>query len=262
MPQIALTRPVSPSINQCELTFMARQPIDVATAQRQHEAYDAQLSRLGLTVVRLPALDTLPDAVFVEDTAVVVDEIAVAAYPGARSRQPEVESTIEALGRWRRIARLPPGATLDGGDALRAGHSFLVGTARRTNRAGVDGLREALAPFGYPVTAVATRDCLHLKSACSALDSRRLLIHRPWVDTSALKGYELIDVPAHEAWAANVLVLGRDLMMPQGFPETREMLELLGFRIHAVELSELLKAESGVTCGSIIFSGDPALAVA
>jgi dimethylargininase len=262
MQQIALTRPVSQSINQCELSFMARTPIDVAAAQRQHDAYNAQLARLGLTVVQLPALDALPDAVFVEDTAVVVDEIAVAAHPGVTSRQPEVESAVAMLRRWRTIARLPSGATLDGGDVLRVGRTFLVGHGRRTNTAGIEGLRAALDPFGYSVSAVPTRDCLHLKSACSALDSHRLLVHRPWVDIEALAGYELIDVPATEPWAANVLVLGRDIVMPQGFPETRELLELLGFRIHAVDLGELLKAESGVTCSSIVFQGDPALALA
>lgn len=261
-PQIALTRQVSQSINQCELSYMARNPIDVPKARAQHEGYNAQLRRLGLTVVELPTLDALPDAVFVEDTAVVVDEIAVAAFPGAASRQPEVDSTLQTLQRWRKIARLPAGATLDGGDVLRVGRHFFVGQAKRTNLAGIRGLADALAPFGYDVTAVPTHDCLHLKTACSALDDHRLLIHRPWVDTASFKGFELIDVPAHEAWAANVLVLGRDIVMPQGFPDTREMLELLGFRIHAVDLGELLKAESGVTCSSIIFSGDPALAVA
>jgi dimethylargininase len=259
---IALTREVSASINQCELSFVPREPIDVARARRQHEGYNEQLRRLGLMVVPLPTLDHLPDAVFVEDTAVVVDEVAVAASPGAASRRPEVDSTVEALSRWRRVVRLPAGATLDGGDVVRIGRKFLVGLGARTNQAGVSGLGQQLAPFGYQVTGVPTRDCLHLKTACSALDDRRLLVHRPWIEMAGLKGYELIDVPPHEAWAANALVLGRDIVMPQGYPETRELLELLGFRIHAVDLSELLKAESGVTCSSIILKGDPAPAVA
>jgi dimethylargininase len=262
MNQIALTRAVSASINQCELSFVAREPIDVPRARRQHEGYNAQLRRLGLTVVELPTQDELPDAVFVEDTAIVLDEVAVAATPGAASRRPEVESTVAVLKRWRRVMTLPAGATLDGGDVVRIGRRLLVGLGGRTNPAGVAGLREALAPHGYTVVGVPTRDCLHLKTACSALDDHRLLVHRPWIEMSALAGYELIDVPAHEAWAANVLVLGRDIVMPQGYPDTREQLELLGFLIHAVDLGELLKAESGVTCSSIIFTGDPALAVA
>lgn len=262
MSQIALTRAVSASINQCELSFLPRQAIDLAQAQRQHDSYNEQLRRLGLTVVQLPTLDELPDAVFVEDTAVVVDEVAVAASPGAASRRPEVESAVAVLSRWRRVVRLPAGATLDGGDVVRIGRKLLVGLGGRTNPAGAAGLGQQLAPFGYQVLAVPTRDCLHLKTACSALDDRRLLVHRPWIDMSGLAGYELIDVPPEEAWAANVLVLGRDIVMPQGFPQTRELLELQGFRIHAVELSELLKAESGVTCSSIILTGDPALAVA
>jgi dimethylargininase len=262
MNQIALTRDVSASINQCELSFVPRKVIDVDRARHQHESYNEQLRRLGLTVVSLPTLDHLPDAVFVEDTAVVVDEIAVAARPGAASRQPEVESAVEALSRWRRVVRLPAGATLDGGDVVRIGRRFLVGLGGRTNQAGVSALGQLLAPFGYQVVGVPTRDCLHLKTACTALDDRRLLVHRPWIAMAGLAGYELIDVPPHEAWSANVLVLGRDIDMPQGFPETRELLELLGFRIHAVDLSELLKAESGVTCGSIILTGDSAPAVA
>lgn len=262
MPQIALTRAVSASINQCELSFVAREPIDVPRAQRQHEAYNAQLRRLDLTVVELPTQHDLPDAVFVEDTAVVVDEVAVAATPGAASRRPEVASTVEALRRWRQVVSLPAGATLDGGDVVRIGRKLLVGLGGRTNQAGVAGLTAVLAPFGYTIVGVATHDCLHLKTACSALDDRRLLVHRPWIEMSALAGYELVDVEPREAWAANVLVLGRDIVMPLGYPETREQLELLGFRIHAVDLGELLKAESGVTCSSIIFTGDPALAVA
>ncbi len=261
-PQIALTRPVSTSINQCELSFLDRKLIDVPRAQHQHEAYNEQLRRLGLTVVELPAQHTLPDAVFVEDTAVVVDEIAVAARPGVASRRPEVESAVAVLQRWRRVVPLPEGAMLDGGDVVKVGRHLLVGLGGRTNQAGVDGLGQALAPFGYRVTGVPTRDCLHLKTACSALDEHRLLVHRPWMELAALAGYELIDVPAHEAWAANILVLGRDLVMPFGFPETRDLLEVLGFRVHAVDLGELLKAESGVTCSSIVFTGDPALAVA
>ncbi|HTO73573.1 MAG TPA: hypothetical protein VMJ30_07135 [Gemmatimonadales bacterium] len=261
-PQIALTRPVSTSINQCELSFLDRRVIDVPRAQLQHEAYNEQLRRLGLTVVELPAQHELPDAVFVEDTAVVVDEIAVAASPGAASRRPEVESTVSVLQRWRRVVPLPAGATLDGGDVVKIGRRLFVGLGGRTNPAGVAGIGQVLAPFGYQVTGVPTHDCLHLKTACSALDEHRLLVHRPWMDLAPLKGYELIDVPPHEAWAANVLVLGRDLVMPLGFPETRELLELLGFRVHAVDLGELLKAESGVTCSSIVFPGDPALAVA
>jgi dimethylargininase len=249
----ALTRAVSARLADCELSFLDREPIDVDGARAEHHQYEDLLRRLGLEVIALPPLDHLPDAVFVEDAAVVVDEIAVLTRPGAISRQPEVESVGQALARWRKVVSFGGTATLDGGDVLRADHQFHVGLSRRTNAAGAAALGEALAPFGYKVTPVPVTGCLHLKTAASYLGEGRMLVHRPWFDASLLAGYELVDVPADEAWAANVLVLGTDVVMAAGFPRTRELLEQRGFQTHEVAFTELLKAEAGVTCESIIF---------
>ncbi len=249
----ALTRAVSARLSDCELSFLDRQPIDVARAHAEHHQYEDLLRRLGLEVIELPPLDELPDAVFVEDTAVVVDEAAVLARPGAASRAPEVESVGHALSRWRRVVQLGGTGTLDGGDVLRADGQFYVGISRRTSPEGATALGEALAPFGYGVTPVAVTGCLHLKTAASYLGEGRMLVHRPWFDARLLAGFELFDVPTSEAWGANVLVLGTDAVMPAGFPGTRALLQRLGLRTHEVAFTELLKAEAGVTCESIIF---------
>jgi len=249
---IALTRPVSASIGSCELSYIDRQPIDVALASAHHHQYQEALRRIGLEVIDLPALDNLPDAVFVEDVAVVVDEIAVLTSPGAQSRVPEVAAIAPVLRQWRQVVPLGAG-TLDGGDVLRLGRHFYVGLGGRTNPAGVAALHTALAPFGYQVTPVSVTGCLHLKTAASSLGDNRVLVHRPWFNTEPLAGLELVDVPAGESWAANVLQIGNEVILPDGFPRTRELLERLGFRTHPVPLSELIKAEAGVTCGSIIF---------
>jgi dimethylargininase len=248
----ALTRAVSASIGSCELSYIDRQPIDVALASAHHHEYQEALRRIGLEVIALPPLDHLPDAVFVEDTAVVVDEIAVLARPGAQSRVPEVAAIAPELRQWRQVVPLGAG-TLDGGDVLRVGRRFFVGLGGRTNPAGAAALHTALAPFGYQVTPVSVTGCLHLKTAASSLGDDRVLVHRPWFEPAPLAGLELIDVPADEGWAANVLHIANEVIMPDGFPGTRELLERLGYRTHPVPLSELIKAEAGVTCGSIIF---------
>ncbi len=182
---LAITREVSPSINDCELSFHRRQVIDVAKARKQHAAYQGCLAELGARVVSLPADAELPDSVFVEDPAVVLDEIAIIARLGAASRRPEARSLADALAPFRPLEFLREPATLEGGDVLRIGRSIYVGLSQRTNHEGVEQMRRLLAPFDYEVLAVEMRGCLHLKSACSYLGRGTLLLHRACVDLAA-----------------------------------------------------------------------------
>ncbi len=161
----AITRQVSRSINECELSFQERQPIDVQKAIDQHIAYEQLLSDLGIRVVRLAAEPHLPDAVFVEDPAVVVDEIAVISRMGAVSRRPEARSLADALSLYRPLKLLTEPATLDGGDVMRIGQTLYVGLSARTNHDGISQLTDILRPFDYVVKPVEVIGCLHLKSA-------------------------------------------------------------------------------------------------
>lgn len=249
----AITREVSSSINRCELSFQTRKPIDLAKAIAQHKAYQDCLAELGVRVVSLPAEPGLPDAVFVEDPVIVVDEIAVISIMGAQSRRPEAKSLADAVSRYRPIKFLVEPATLDGGDVLRVGRSVFVGLSRRTNREGVGQLSDILRAYDYRVQPVEVRGCLHLKSACSYIGSETLLLNRAWIDAERLRGFELLDVPGDEPAAANVLLLNDVAIMPASFPKTRALLEERGFRVRAIDVSELQKAEAGVTCCSVIF---------
>jgi dimethylargininase len=256
MPFIAITRPVSSSINSCELSFHTRVPIDVAKAMTQHKAYQDCLAELGVEVISLPAAPELPDAVFVEDPAVVVDEIAVISIMGAPSRRPEACTLIDTLARYRPIKFLVEPATLDGGDVLRAGRSVFVGLSQRTNREGFSQLSDVLGGDGYQVRAVEVRGCLHLKSACSYIGNGTLLVNRSWIDAERLRGFELIDVHAEEPTAANALLIRNTVIIPASFPKTEARLEERGFSVRTIDLSELQKAEAGVTCCSLILKVD------
>jgi dimethylargininase len=253
MPLTAIVREVSSIINDCELSFHARQPIDVAKAREQHQASQDCLAELGVRIVSLPAEPDLPDAVFVEDPAVVVDEVAIISNMGAPSRRPEATSLANALSRYRPIKFLAEPATLDGGDVLRIGRSIFVGLSRRTNREGLDQLSDLLGPYGYRVKPVEVRGCLHLKSACCHVGNDTVLVNRSWIDVEPLAGYELLDVPEEEPAAANALPLNDVVIMPASFPKTRALLESRGFSVRAIDVSELQKAEAGVTCTSLIF---------
>jgi dimethylargininase len=253
MQLMAITRPVSASIQNCELSFHAREPIDLAKAMAQHKAYGDCLAELGVQIVSLAAEPDLPDAVFVEDAAIVVDEIAVIPIMGAPSRRPEARSVREMLSRYRPIEFLVAPATLDGGDVLRIGRSVFVGLSRRTNREGVAQLREILGPHGYKVEPVEVEESLHLKSACSYVGNNTLLINRAWIDATQLNEFELIDVPDEEPAGANALVIRDFVVIAASFPKTRALLERRGFQVRAIDLSELQKAEAGVTCTSVVF---------
>jgi dimethylargininase len=261
--RIAFIRDVSPSLESCELSYQARVAIDLDLARRQHRAYAETLAALGCRVETLPPLPENPDAVFVEDTAVVLDEIAVITRPGAESRRAEVDSSATALARYKKLAYIEAPGTLDGGDVLTVGRTLYVGLSARSNHAGIGQLRTHLAPYGYRVESVALKGCLHLKTAATQVGLLKnaatevapglLLINPEWVDKSAFHGVEFIEVDPAEPNAANAVLVDDTLVYPASFPRTRARLESRGIRVHTVDMSETEKAEGGVTCCSLLF---------
>ncbi len=249
---LALTHPPSPHLDQGQRTFIAREAIDAALAARQHAAYCRTLLDCGLDVRLLSVNESEPDCVFLEDTAVVLDEVAVLCPMGTDARRAEPRGIEPVLAELRPIERIELPAMLEGGDVLRLGRTLLVGRSPRTNAAGIEALVRIADRYHYRIAAVSVRGCLHLKTACTALPDGRLLISPAWIDVAALAGHELVRVPASEPWAANVLPIGQRVILPAEHPRTAERIERLGFEPRAVQLSELAKAEGGVTCLSIL----------
>jgi len=249
----AITRVPSLALPKCELSFLQRQPIDVTRARAQHREYQGALRAAGARVVELPPLDELPDASFVEDTAIVLDDLAILAPMGAASRRPESEAMAEVLSAYRQIHWLESPATLDGGDVLRLGRTLYVGQTPRTNTTAVDQLCRVLAPRGYSVVPVPITRCLHLKSACARLDDSMVLVNPSWVDLAVFAGASSISVTEDEPWGANAVRVGSTIIFPASEPQTRANVERHGFATAIADVSELQKAEAGVTCLSLIF---------
>ena len=249
---LALTRPVPPSIDRCELTHLAREPIDYARAVVQHEAYETALGTLGCRVERLPDTPDLPDSVFVEDAAVVFDDIAVIARPGAESRRHEVESVAQALRAYRPLAFIEAPGTLDGGDVLVTPRGVFVGISARTNAEGVRQLESLLASSGRTVVPIPINKCLHLKSAVTLTADDIVLLNPEWIDAVHFGAFNVLHVDPAEPMAANVLRLGDRVLCACEHPLTRARLESSGIRTLAVEAGELAKAEGGLTCCSLI----------
>ena len=251
---IAITHLPSRNLESGERTFVGRDPIDYRTALRQHEGYREMLRRSGAEVITLDVNRELADSVFVEDTALVLDEIAVIMSMGAESRRAEPPGIEAELRKHREIDRIRLPATIDGGDVVLIGRELLVGTTARTNEAGITALREAVRRYGYRVRAVPVTGALHLKSACTALPDDRLIVNASWIDIRGLSPYGVVHVPPEEPWAADVATLGGTVFLATEQPATAEMIRGLGFDVETTPLSEFAKAEGGVTCLSLLFS--------
>jgi dimethylargininase len=251
---VAITREVSPRFNECEITHIARAPIDVDIARAQHREYVQALTALGCQVVELPAEADLPDSVFVEDTAFILDEVAVITRPGADSRKPETASIIRALSARLPLVHVTAPATVDGGDVLVLGKNIYVGQSSRSNKTAIEQLQILLHPYGYKVIGAEMTGCLHLKTAVTKADDKTLLINKNWVSPEYFTGYDLIEVHPSEPFAANCLPVNGQIIFPTSFPKTRAKLEARGHKIQPVSVDELAKAEGAVTCCSLIIS--------
>jgi len=260
----ALVREISDRLSECELTHLQRTPIDLDRARAQHAAYCGLLKKLGCHIITLSASDELPDCVFIEDAALVLDELAIMTRPGAESRRGEIATVEDALAPHRRIERIIAPGTLEGGDVIVHDKVIYIGRSSRTNAAGIDQLAGLVQREGYTVRPVAMSGCLHLKSGATLVTAGEpgdpshpgaVLINRDWVDPNAFKGPELIDVHPEEPRAACAVLIGDTVIHAASFAGTRAIMAQRGIDVHTIEYDELAKAEAGVTCCSIVFNG-------
>lgn len=254
---IAITRGISDSLAQCELTHLERIPIDLERARAQHSIYESALRGAGYEVLTLPALAEYPDCVFVEDAAVAFPEIAVMTRPGAESRRGELPAIAAALGERRALASIEEPGTLDGGDVLVLGRNVFVGLSTRSNQAGIQQLATILDPLGYTVAGVEVRGCLHLKSAVTAIDAGRVLVNPDLIDVALLGDVECIEVDPSEPMAANLVALpgataDGTVLHGADYPRTGERLRAAGLNVVEVPSDELAKAEGALSCCSIL----------
>jgi len=243
-----------PSSRYAECLRHDPRPIDVALAQAQHRGYVQALRDAGIVVDELPELDA-PDAVFVEDTAVLLGDRALLTRPGAPARRAELDSIATALDQRELIVvRMSAPATLDGGDVLRCGDTLLVGCSARTNPEGLAQLRAVAGAIGLTVIGVEVRAGLHLKSACSLADAHTLLVDAGCLDLRAIEGLALEPVIVPEALGANVLAFADRVLVSSAAPRTAELLAARGLAPRLVELSEIHAGDGALSCMSLRFA--------
>ena len=248
----AITRGVSKTLAYGERTHIERVPIDLQRARAQHHAYEVALRSLGLQVQAHKALDDFADSVFVEDVVIALDGATIITRPGASSRRPETAHMTRILAPHRRLSFINAPGTIDGGDVVVIGKRILVGLTARTNIDGAAQLQAIAQPLGYIVEGIQLDGALHLKTALSALSSDTALANPHWIDVNALGFRRVLCVARAEPFGANVLPIGNRVLVSAAYPDTRVILEKADFATQAVDVSELHKAEAGITCMSVI----------
>ena len=248
----ALTRKISPKLSECELTHLDRKSINISKTEEQHHQYENALKKMGYSIHRIPETPKLPDGVFVEDTAVVFDELAIITRPGAESRRPETESMADILKEYRELHYIMCPGTIDGGDVLVLGKNVYIGISKRTNRQAIQQFDQILKPYGYIVSGIEVTDCLHLKTALTQLENDLLLINPDWVDGDIFEGYHTVSIHSDEPYGANVMRRDNWALCPEAFPRTAELLQERGYDVITIDQSEMAKAEAGLTCCSVI----------
>lgn len=247
----------SPALQECELTFVKSELIDIDKAAKEHENYCTMLEECGARVIKLGDNLSLPDSVFVEDPIIVFNEVAVLTSMGVESRRKELPALKKFFSQYRPIEQISLPAKIEGGDVLKIGRNIFVGRSSRTNDIGIQSLRNIIEPLGYKVTPVRVTGCLHLKTGCTALDDKTILINPDWVDATPFAGFNIIETLSQEPFGANVLPIQKSICMNTAFPETIDLVRSLGYTVVKTDITEFVKAEAGLTCMSIPFNQNP-----
>lgn len=234
------------------ITTSSLGPPDYEKALLQHAAYCEALESCGIEIIALDPDPNFPDCPFVEDTAVVTDEIAVIARPGDPRRRGEEAEIAGLLARYRPIEQITAPGTLDGGDVMEAEGRFYIGLSGRTNDKGAGQLRDILGDVGYEASLVSVGSMLHLKSGVNYAGGA-LAVTGEFAYENSFSEYERVIIPDEESYAANCLFMNGRLMIASGFPEAKELLAALGHEIIELDMSEFMKMDGGLSCLSLRF---------
>ena len=249
----AITRGVSSNITACELTYCERQEIDLTRAVEQFDRYCDLLRKWDVELLTLPGSATYPDCCFVQDTAVLLDQVCIIANMGAASRRGEVSDVERMVSAFRPVKRIVPPATLDGGDVVHIGRRIFVGHSKRTNARGIAALRKIVEPLGYTVVPVNVDGGLHLTTGCGVINDETVLLNARWVDPTAFKGLRQLHVPEDEPWAANTIRIKDFVCLEEGASRTVDLVQPYARNIETLDISEFRKAEGSLSCLSLIF---------
>lgn len=220
----------------------------------QHSEYIRKLKECGLTVNILDPEEEFPDSVFIEDVALCTSRFAVITNPGAQSRKGEIKGMNNVLKEYyENIEAITDPGTLEAGDVMMAGDHFFIGVSDRTNLTGAEQLIRILEKYGFTGSKIRLSGMLHLKSGVSYLENNVILVIKGLAGIKEFNSFRKILVPDSEGYAANSVWLNGTVIVPDGFPETKRLIEENGYNTIVTDVSEFRKLDGGLSCLSLRF---------
>ncbi len=227
---------------------------DYDLALQQHYSYIKALESCGLTVTVLPSDSRFPDSVFIEDVALCTPRCAVVTRPGAPTRRDETDGIRAVLESFfESVEEITAPGTVEAGDIMMVRDHFYIGISERTNLQGAVQLIGILNKYGLTGSTVALRTMLHLKTGVNYLDKKTILITGEFLSHSTFQHFHRIKVDPEEAYAANSLYINGTVLVPAGFPKTRQKIDSAGYPVLLVDISEFRKLDGGLSCLSLRF---------
>jgi len=227
---------------------------DYELACVQHQNYIEALSNCDIEVTVLDENNHYPDSVFIEDTALLTPNCAIVMNPGAESRRGEPKEVIPILRNYySSIEFIESPGTAEGGDIMMVGSHYYIGISSRTNQEGAGQVIQILENSGLSGSMVHMQDMLHLKTGMAYLENNNLLATGEFVTNKDFDHYNILEIDEKEAYAANSIWINDHVLMPKGFPNTNNAIKKLGYEVIAVDTSEFMKLDGGVSCLSLRF---------
>ncbi len=246
----AIIRPPGSRYCDCISSHPKKHELDLKMARRQHKEYSRTLSELGFDVIELAPDNDNPDSCFVEDTAVIQGGKVFISRPKPESRKKETDSIESILKSYLPITKARPPATIEGGDVIHMSDYLICGLTQRTNK---EGIKQMSSSLGVNILTITDSSIIHLKSHITRLDDNTMLSIPKYADHPIIRDFDVLLVPNDENYAANTLTIGKTVLLPKGYPKTREIIETAGYEVITLDMSEFAKCEGAMTCLSILF---------
>ena len=225
---------------------------DYSKAIIQHQQYIEALKSCGLKITVLDPCEEYPDSTFVEDVALITPKCTIMTRPGADSRRGEVTKMTKTLeSQFNNLEYIESPGTIEAGDIMMVGDHYYVGLSERTNLQGAEQLIAILVRYGLKGSTVRLTEVLHLKTGLSYLENNRLVVCGEFKNDTVFSGFEQIEIPESESYAANCIWVNDNVIIPSGYPMTKQKVSATGYNVLEVDVSEFKKLDGGLSCLSL-----------
>ena len=218
----------------------------------QHQSYIDVLTKCGLDVLVLEPCEEYPDSTFVEDVALITPNCVIITRPGAPSRRGEVHEIEFVLKqKFNNIEAIEAPGTIEGGDIMMVGNHYYIGLSERTNIEGAKQIIQILTKYGMSGSTISLKKVLHLKTGLSYLEENNLVVCGEFIKDSSLEGYNPIEIPENESYAANCIWVNESVIIPLGYPTTKQRIKNAGYPVIETDVTEFQKLDGGLSCLSL-----------